>query len=46
MKEQSCDGCCYRNWHNGDISKCNYLSNNRGESGVGKNMPPYLTVNV
>lgn len=23
-----CDGCCYKEWHNGDITKCNYLSHN------------------
>ena len=24
----SCDGCCYREWHNGDHSKCNFLIKN------------------
>ena len=24
-KETQCDGCCYRTWHNGDTTKCNYL---------------------
>ena len=24
-EEYSCDGCCYREWHNGDRSKCNFL---------------------
>ena len=24
-KECGCDGCCYREWHNGDTTKCNYL---------------------
>lgn len=28
-KENQCDGCCYREWHDGDTSKCNYLLNNR-----------------
>lgn len=28
-KKNHCDGCCYREWHNGDTTKCNYLSNNR-----------------
>lgn len=26
MEEEFCDGCCYKKWHNGDITKCNYLS--------------------
>lgn len=25
MDEYSCDGCCYKEWHNGDHSKCNFL---------------------
>lgn len=25
MKEKPCDGCCYRTWHNGDTTKCNFL---------------------
>ena len=25
MKENPCDGCCYRKWHNGDTTKCNFL---------------------
>lgn len=28
-KTNNCDGCCYKKWHNGDVSKCNYLSQNR-----------------
>jgi len=28
-KTNQCDGCCYKEWHNGDISKCNYLQNNK-----------------
>lgn len=27
-KTNHCDGCCYREWHNGDTTKCNYLQNN------------------
>lgn len=27
--ENVCDECCYRDWHNGDVSKCCYLSGNR-----------------
>ena len=23
--EHCCDGCCYRTWHNGDRTKCNFL---------------------
>ena len=26
-KENQCDGCCYREWHNGDVSRCNFLYN-------------------
>ena len=29
VKEKHCDGCCYREWHDGDITRCCYLSNNR-----------------
>ena len=25
MKDKDCDGCCYKEWHNGDHSKCNFL---------------------
>ena len=25
---KQCGGCCYREWHNGDHSKCNYLIKN------------------
>ena len=28
-EERQCDGCCYREWHNGDVTKCNYLHNNQ-----------------
>ena len=28
MEENQCDGCCYREWHNGDHSKCNFLKKN------------------
>ena len=26
MKENPCDGCCYKKHHNGDLTKCNYLT--------------------
>ena len=29
QKENACDGCCYKKWHNGDTSKCNYLNKDK-----------------
>ena len=26
-EERQCDECCYEEWHNGDRSKCNFLTN-------------------
>ena len=27
--KDECDGCCYKEWHNGDKTKCNFLNNNQ-----------------